>query len=315
MIPLFNKGPYIRRAISSVLNQTIQEFEIIVIDDGSIDDSIEIVKQIKDERIGLIKQDHHGVSVARNRGIHEARADLIAFLDADDEWKAEFIETILRLSSNYPHAGAYATSYDILSPDGKVRTPKISGLPMVSSWEGIIQNYFQTAFNEPPFFTSSIAILKIAFNEVGGFKEGIKLGEDLDMWLRIALTYPIAFSNSLQVIYHQEAKNRACLTHQYHDEVPFAHTARQFFNNEEFDPDFKTDIYEYVAKYQIFAASHCLKNGNREKASKILSSVKDTRRFRIQWLWWSLMLNLPAGVFRSMWTSYRYLKSRIFQIK
>ncbi len=90
VIPLYNKEPYIKRAIDSILAQKIQDYEIIVIDDGSTDKSAEVVKSFPDPRIRLIQQENAGVSAARNRGIEEAKAELIAFLDADDEWTPIF---------------------------------------------------------------------------------------------------------------------------------------------------------------------------------------------------------------------------------
>jgi len=110
VIPLYNKGPHIARALNSVLAQTFQDFEVIVVDDGSTDDGAEVVRGVDDPRIRLIQQENRGVSAARNRGIEAARAELIAFLDADDEWLAEHLETIIRLRRNALEVGIYATS-------------------------------------------------------------------------------------------------------------------------------------------------------------------------------------------------------------
>ena len=97
VIPLYNKAPYIDRALRSVLAQTFQDFEVIIVDDGSTDGGAKIVKSTTDKRIKLIQQKNSGVSAARNRGIQESKSKLIAFLDADDEWKSRFLEVILRL--------------------------------------------------------------------------------------------------------------------------------------------------------------------------------------------------------------------------
>src|SRR5512138_2280830 len=94
VIPLFNMAGYVSRAVDSVLRQTRSVAEVIVVDDGSTDEGWKIVESYTDLRVRLIRQTNQGVSAARNRGIAEARNDLIAFLDADDEWKPEFIEVI-----------------------------------------------------------------------------------------------------------------------------------------------------------------------------------------------------------------------------
>ncbi|HDR8111751.1 glycosyltransferase family 2 protein [Bacillus thuringiensis] len=100
VIPLYNKEHYIKRAIKSIIGQTFQNYEIIVIDDGSEDNSCNMVRSFQDSRIQLIQQKHSGVAAARNRGIESARADIIAFLDADDEWQPTFLETICSLKKN-----------------------------------------------------------------------------------------------------------------------------------------------------------------------------------------------------------------------
>jgi len=120
IIPLFNKEKYITRALSSVLKQTMQDFEIIVVDDGSTDRGAQKVRMMEDHRIKLMQQPNRGVSAARNVGVQEAKTDIVAFLDADDEWTSEFLETILHLRDVYPGAGLYATAYEIVSPNGKI---------------------------------------------------------------------------------------------------------------------------------------------------------------------------------------------------
>jgi len=121
VIPLYNKAPYIARALASVITQTCQDFEVIVIDDGSTDGGAEIVRRLDDTRIRVIRQENRGVSAARNRGIESARTDFIAFLDADDEWTPTHLEALLRLRDRYPHAGAYGTAYLIKRADLAIR--------------------------------------------------------------------------------------------------------------------------------------------------------------------------------------------------
>ncbi|MGB9938210.1 glycosyltransferase family 2 protein [Methanosarcina sp.] len=101
VIPVYNKEPHVKRALRSVLNQTVQDFEMIVINDRSTDKSLQEVKSFSDPRIRLISQENSGVSIACNRGIDEAKSELIAFLDADDEWIPDYLETILRLRESY----------------------------------------------------------------------------------------------------------------------------------------------------------------------------------------------------------------------
>ncbi|MDP4270339.1 MAG: glycosyltransferase family A protein, partial [Bacteroidota bacterium] len=110
IIPLYQKGPFIARAIESVLCQTYKEFELIVIDDGSTDNGANIVEQITDHRLTLIRQENRGVSAARNKGISLAKGDYIGLLDADDKWEADFLMEMKRLIETYPGCGWYSSS-------------------------------------------------------------------------------------------------------------------------------------------------------------------------------------------------------------
>lgn len=201
VIPLYNKEATVERALRSVLNQTVQDFEIIVVNDGSTDNSARLVEAIGDPRIRIIHQENQGVSAARNRGIAEAKHELIAFLDADDEWLPEFLETIRRLVIRYPDCGLYATRYFFRSPSGKQQPAIIRGLP--SYFEGILENYFQIAVrSHPPIWSSATCARKTVLSKIGGFPIGVTSGEDLLTWARIAARKTIAFSSSCLAIFH-----------------------------------------------------------------------------------------------------------------
>lgn len=220
VIPLYNKEPHIKRAINSVLTQKIQDFEIIIVDDGSTDKGAEVVKGFTDPRIRLIQQKNSGVSAARNRGIKEAKADLIAFLDADDEWTPNFMETVLRLRKKYPKAGAYTTSYTYYYKCKYIK-PRCKAIP-ASPWEGEIDDYFKSIVKgHPPFCASCICVPKLVILKVGGFPEGTWLGEDSDTWARIALKYNIAFSWDIGVIYYLDSVNMATKKKRPVKELPF----------------------------------------------------------------------------------------------
>lgn len=209
VIPLYNKGQHIERAIRSVLAQTIQDFEIIIVNDGSTDDGPQLIQSIHDPRIRLIHQENQGVSVARNRGIREAKSDFILFLDADDAHKPDFLETISKLKQNFPDAGIYCTAYEYVEPSGRTWIPRFLGVPP-APWEGIIPDYYYSSLGEPIVWTSAVGVPKEIFSVVGFFTVGEKLGQDIDLWLRIALKYPIAFSYKVGATYFRDAANRSC---------------------------------------------------------------------------------------------------------
>ncbi|MCM8821124.1 MAG: glycosyltransferase family 2 protein, partial [Candidatus Omnitrophica bacterium] len=144
IIPLYNKVGYVGRALDSVLSQTVQDFEVIVVNDGSTDGSEKVVEEYKDIRIRIIHRDSPsgGGHKARNEGIKSAISNFIAFLDADDEWKDRFLETVLRLRDKFPSAGAYATAYEEKKGD-KTKVPKFWFIPG-DNWEGLIPDYFKS---------------------------------------------------------------------------------------------------------------------------------------------------------------------------
>src|SRR5690554_2358538 len=103
VIPLYNKEKYISLTLKSVLNQSFKDFEILIVNDGSTDRSVEVVKKFDDSRIRLVDQPNAGVSAARNKGIKEAKFDWVAFLDADDRWDVEFLSEIANAIKKYPN--------------------------------------------------------------------------------------------------------------------------------------------------------------------------------------------------------------------
>lgn len=311
VIPLYNKAPCIERTLRSVLAQTFQDFEVIVVDDGSTDNGAEIVKSILDARIRLIRQENAGVSAARNKGIETAESELIAFLDADDAWKPQYLEKILRLRKKFPEAGAYATSYEEVLPSGKVVIPKFEGIPP-PRWEGLLPNYFRSALGPAPVWTSAVAIPMPVLLDIGKFAVGEHMGEDLDMWGRIALKYPIAFSWHIGSTYFTNANNRACRAYSYfvERETPFVRTARQAIHRGEVPSDILADLKEYTAKLQIAVAFLCLLRGHRPEIARRITLNSHPKTIRIRRKKYCLYFYtlLPTVII----SSARWVKRKIF---
>jgi glycosyltransferase involved in cell wall biosynthesis len=293
IIPLYNKGPYIERAIHSILCQKIQDFELIIVDDGSTDNGVEIVKKIADSRINLVQQKNTGVSGARNRGAAEATTNYIAFLDADDEWMPHHLEAIFRLIEKFPEAGMYATAYKIQNAEGKVQWADYKYIPD-APWEGALPDYFKSgALGHFPVNASNVVIPKKIFYEMGGFPEGYWYGEDADLFGRIALKYPVAFSWEFGAVYHIAASNRACKSEIPLDhEEPFVKTARSALLKGDVPQELVESVTEYVAKKEIFRASQNFFAGNPERAEEILNEC-ETRWQRISKTKWVIVVKIP----------------------
>jgi glycosyltransferase involved in cell wall biosynthesis len=310
VIPLYNKEKHISRAINSVLTQTVHNFEIVVVDDGSKDKGADIVKTFSDPRIRLIHQANAGASAARNKGIEIARADLIAFLNADDEWMPLFLETVLKLREKYPQAGAYATYYECSVNGERIPYTRFQTVPSYL-WEGILPDYFLAmVLEERTVRTSAVCVPKNIFPAIGGmFPVGQKLGEDLDVWGRIALKYPIALSNLVCVIYHEDAMNRVTDQIPLVDELPFILTAEKQIREGCVKQEIISNLQEYIAKERLREVWMFLLSGEVVRARKVLSLVK-TSKFR----WKKRMLSvfvafLPIGFV----TLLKKLKHRFFK--
>lgn len=192
IIPLYNKEKQITNTLQTVLNQTYKDFEIVIVNDGSTDNGIAEIENVKDSRIRIIHQQNAGVSAARNRGIKEAKYDLIAFLDADDEWDKDYLETIYGLYKKYPKASVFGTSYR-LKDEKQIHQITLKGI--FDDRDGILDNYFDVAItSSPPLWTSAVAVKKETIMNIGGFPVGVTSGEDLITWARLACYAKIAYS-------------------------------------------------------------------------------------------------------------------------
>lgn len=202
VIPLYNKEKSIASTLRTVLNQTFSDYEIVIVNDGSTDGSVEEIEKVQDDRIRLVHQPNAGVSAARNRGIEEAKGDLIAFLDADDEWKPEYLATQYHLFQKYPECSVFACNYEFRDVSGKVTPTLIHKLPFVGE-DGILSNYFEVAScSHPPLWTSAVMVKKQAMQAIGGFPVGVTSGEDLLTWARLSMKGQIAFCKRPLAIYN-----------------------------------------------------------------------------------------------------------------
>ena len=207
VIPLYNKASYIRRAIDSVLNQQIDDFELLVVNDGSTDGGERIVESYIDPRIRLMNQANAGVSAARNLGIHLSVASYVAFLDADDSWDPDFLTRIDQLTEEFPSAGAFAVH--IKGPE-RDRSPCFKEDAARTERSGLIENYFER-LNAGNFqvTSSSICVKKEVLHLVNGFDQSLRIGEDIDTWICIFLHSGIALSSRYAATYHKDAENRS----------------------------------------------------------------------------------------------------------
>lgn len=285
VIPLYNKEMYIRRAIESVLAQTSPADEILVVDDGSTDDSALIVRGMNDARVRLIQQPNGGECVARNRGIADARNDWVAFLDADDEWEPGFLAGIQRLAIEFPGCGIYATAFKMVQPDGRFYAPPSGSIPP-EPWRGVLPAFFRTIQTTMPFYPSSVVASRQACLDLGGFPPGVKRGGDIIMWIRLGLRYPIAYDTQRLAVYHTEALNRACDVFLSEQESICAREISAMLDAHLVPGNVAEDLREYRDLLNIRKAKEILLYGNAVGARTLLKKAAKTRAHRREWLWW-----------------------------
>ncbi|MGP5157710.1 glycosyltransferase family 2 protein [Pseudoalteromonas prydzensis] len=198
VIPLYNKALSIEKTIESVLSQTLQDFEVVVVNDGSTDASAKIVESINDNRIRLVNQENQGVSAARNKGIAVATFEWIAFLDGDDIWFPTHLSEINKMIIRYPESKVFSTSFEYSDNRKLFKHKRDSDVFEVN-------NYFKEAIKEKLMWTSVVVAHQSSFKEVGGFNEKLSRGEDLDLWARLASKFTIIKSLSITAMYYVDS--------------------------------------------------------------------------------------------------------------
>lgn len=194
VIPAFNSEKTIRETIDSVLQQTFIYFEIIIINDGSQDSTLEIIEQIKDERIKVFSFENAGGNISRNRGLKLARGEFVSFLDADDLWTSDKLKSQLdALRNNLDAQVAYSWT-DYIDEHGNFLVAGIHITENGDVYEHLLVNNFLENGSNP-------LIRKEVLVELGGFDESLDAAQDWDMWLRLADKYNFIGVPSVQILY------------------------------------------------------------------------------------------------------------------
>jgi len=205
IIPLYNKSNYIKESLESVLNQYFEDFEIIIIDDGSTDNSLEIVKQFRDDRIKIYTQENKGVSAARNIGIAKSSGTYIALIDADDIWYSNHLIALKDQIIKFPDAGLYCNNYEIYLTEEKKRNAEFNFHYYNDCL--IVRDFFRASIINSVAWTSAVAFCKDKFNAVGGFNTNLDTSEDLDLWIKLSLHYKVSFNPKITMSYRSYIHN------------------------------------------------------------------------------------------------------------
>lgn len=275
IMPLYNKAPYVRKAVESIVGQTYGDWELIVVDNRSTDGSGEIVAKLTDSRIRIVRlEENVGPGGARNRGVAESAASWICFLDADDWWEPSFLEEMAGLIERHPDAGIYGTGYYIVK-NGKKR------LAPIGVEEGFLDgeiNYCKVYAKTlcMPLTSISVAMPRTVFEENGGFKTHLRLGEDFDLWIRIALKHKVVLLNKPLSNYNQDVDATYRGTH--HLRAPQEHmlwNLDYLEPVEQTNPDYK-QLIDNLRTYSLYL--YLLDRRYRDAARRELAKVNWSRQ-------------------------------------
>lgn len=283
VIPLYNKTATILRSIESVLQQSLAAHEIIVVDNGSTDDGAGLVSAQKDARIRLIQQSNQGVSAARNAGIAAATGTHIALLDADDAWAPGFLSAIQALIAAHPEAGWYAGGYAFRFPEGD----KAPSHPTLESFTaGLLPDYFAVVSQGDMVATASSVVLPShVLQQVGGFAVGERIGEDQDLWARIALQFPVAFDPTVLAYYYQDGPDMATKARVETQEWPFIGRLEKAGRHLPFERQ-KT-LYQYLSRQLVGQASQLVLAKEFDAAQKLLGKPL-AKIAGMRWAYWQV---------------------------
>ncbi|NEQ66045.1 MAG: glycosyltransferase [Symploca sp. SIO2D2] len=194
IIPAYNAESTIKETIDSILNQTFTDFELIVINDGSQDSTLEVVSSISDSRIRVFSFSNAGVSAARNRGIGEAKGKYFSFIDADDLWTPDKLEAQLAALQANPQAAVAYSWTDWVDESGQFLRPGSHSKSHGNVLSELLFRDFIASGSNP-------LIRKEALTQVGGFDESLTPAADWEMWLRLAGKYEFVNVPSAQILY------------------------------------------------------------------------------------------------------------------
>ena len=284
IIPLYNKENYIENTLKSVLNQSFIDFEIIIVNDGSTDNSEQIVFQFNDKRIHYFHKKNEGVSIARNFGIEQARSNFICFLDADDFWYENYLEIMQTYIEKFPTYKVFSSAIEIET--SKTIFPAQYSIKKNADFE--IINFFEASKKECAIWTSSAVFHKSIFKKTGVFDPNIKIAEDTDLWIRIGLNFQILFIWKILARYVYDEQSVSRDSNYIFEESSFIKYVEEEKNNK--------DLKKYLDLNRFSAAIKNKLNDNHVNFEKVRKEINLTNlSFKKR-----ILLKLPTLILKKL---------------
>ncbi|WP_396168025.1 glycosyltransferase family 2 protein [Flavobacterium sp.] len=286
IIPLYNKENYVENTLKSILNQTFTDYEVLVVNDCSTDESVEIIKPYLSESIKLLEHSaNKGLSASRNTGIKKAEANYITFLDADDLWKPTFLETIYQLIKDFPEAKIFGANYEEVYSNKIVSPTNFSNV--IESKGSQIIDFFKYNLGQGIYNHGSVCFHKSVYEKAGFYDETIDFAEDIDFNIRANYYFKLAYSNTIQMQYFMETGAQLTRSSILNKRLP---------DYDKYDAFAKenTSLAKYLAFEKYVLAKHIKTDGGYE-LYKNISSKTDYK-----YLNWKqkILLKLPAFILK-----------------
>ena len=297
VIPVYNKEKFISKTIESVLNQNFTDYELIIVNDGSTDQSEAEILAFKDNRIQYFSKKNEGVAFSRNFGIEKATANYICFLDADDFWYPNFLETMYRYSLELPKQKVFAAAIEIETKNKCI--PAHYSITKKSDFE--IVNFFNASQKECVLWTSSVCIHKSVFEKIGTFDTNIKHGEDTELWIRIGLQFPIVFIRKILARYVYDDKSISRNLNYFFEKYTFDKYAEEEKKNQA--------LKKYMDLNRFSAVIKCRLNGEWRIAIDIESEI-DLKNLSLKK---RVLLGLPPIIIKVLIGLQRILGNSVFR--
>ena len=290
IIPAYNAAALLRHTLESVLGQSWRDLEVVLVDDGSTDETAQVAESFGGP-VRVLRQRNQGPSVARNHGVEAARGSFIAFLDADDLWLPDKLGLQMELFQERPELGLVYTNYQYT--DGSKLLPLHRGAQKVP-FEGWV---FRPLLRDNFLATSTVVVRRECLQQVGGFDPALEISEDYDLWLRVAREYPVGYVPAPLARYRFHDRNV------FGDLEQRLESRRRIFRKlaRETPPELLPDpeeIHELTAGFQFRIARLYLRGGQPRRARELFRAMQGTAVPRARE--WLLSTWVPPALLRAL---------------
>lgn len=303
IIPYYNNKDYIKKTISSVVSQTVNQFELLIVDDGSCERIDDLIESFDDDRIKYFFKTNEGVSKTRNFGIEKAIGEWICFLDSDDEWLPNHLSEIEKMHNLYPDCMFYLTSHKTVGA-GK-ENASCDCLPFEGEY-CLVHDFLRLVWNNHGIIhTNSVCLKKELIIECGGFDESTSRGEDTDLWYRCSMLSDVALSKCITTIYHRE---NSFLTKKkpFNYGWVFLKNVQELLNNPSIEFNKKRSAKILVKKYELSICKHLLTEGRKKQANEIFKQIdiRDLKELKHEKSIVKVLLMLPSFLSQLLLNKY-----------